>query len=49
VAGGIAAKAGLFKGLLIGIIALKKFAIIGILALIGFVRRLFGKKNQPTM
>jgi len=51
VAGGVAAKAGLFKGLLIGILAFKKAIILGALALVaylkkivGWFRGLFGKK-----
>lgn len=42
VAGGVAAKAGLFKGLWIALLAFKKFIIIGVLALAGFVKSLFG-------
>jgi uncharacterized membrane-anchored protein len=44
VAGGIAAKVGLFKGLWIAILALKKFIIIGVVAAGAWLRRLFGKK-----
>lgn len=44
VAGGIAAKAGLFKVLLAGLLAAKKFVIIGFIALAGFLKKLFGRK-----
>ena len=46
VAGGIAAKAGLFKVLWLGLLALKKFVIIGFIALAGFIKKLFNR-NQP--
>jgi uncharacterized membrane-anchored protein len=39
VAGGIAAKAGLLKGLWVAILALKKFIIIGLIALAGSVKK----------
>ena len=39
VAGGIAAKAGLFKGLWIAILALKKFIILGIIALSASIKK----------
>jgi uncharacterized membrane-anchored protein len=45
VAGGLAVKAGLFKGLLIALLAAKKFIIIGAVALFGFIKRLFGGKK----
>lgn len=45
VAGGVAAKAGLFKALWIGILAMKKFIVIGAVALFGLITRLFGKKE----
>jgi len=48
VAGGIAAKAGLFKGLLVALIALKKFVIIGVIALFGLVKKLLGRKSSTT-
>ena len=48
VAGGVAAKAGLFKVLFAGILAAKKFIIIGALALAGFVRKLFGGGGAKT-
>ena len=44
VAGGIAAKAGLFKVLWVGLLAFKKFVIIGFIAAAGFIKKLFGRK-----
>jgi uncharacterized membrane-anchored protein len=41
VAGGVAAKAGLFKSLWIGILAFKKFIIIGLIALAGLIKQVF--------
>ncbi|MEO7777208.1 MAG: DUF2167 domain-containing protein, partial [Fibrobacteria bacterium] len=41
VAGGILAKVGFFKLLLVGLLALKKFLIIGVVAVIAIVRRFF--------
>lgn len=41
VAGGVAAKAGLFKGLWVAILALKKFIIIGLIALAGTFKKIF--------
>ena len=46
VAGGIAAKAGFFKVILIALLAAKKFVIIGAIALFGFVKKIFGKKEK---
>lgn len=43
VAGGVLAKVGFFKGLIIAILAAKKFLIVGFVALIAFVRRFFKK------
>lgn len=45
VLGGVAAKAGLFKGLLVGILALKKFIIAGVLALGGVISRFFKRSK----
>jgi uncharacterized membrane-anchored protein len=45
VAGGIAAKAGLFAKLGLMLLALKKFVIIGIAAIVGFFRKLFNRKK----
>ncbi len=47
VAGGVAAKTGVFKGLLLMLLAGKKFVVIGVVALIAGARALFGKKDQP--
>ena len=44
VAGGIAAKAGLFKGLIVALIALKKFVIIGVIAAVALVKKLLSRK-----
>ncbi|MDB5103565.1 MAG: hypothetical protein JWP91_1254 [Fibrobacteres bacterium] len=41
VAGGILAKVGFFKLLLVGLLALKKFLIIGVIALVALVKRFF--------
>ena len=47
VAGGVAAKLGLFKLLWVGIIALKKFIIVGLIAIGAFFKRLaFGGRNK---
>ncbi len=46
VAGGIAAKMGLFKGLLIALVAAKKFIVIGVVAAFGFIKRLFSGKRR---
>jgi uncharacterized membrane-anchored protein len=47
VAGGIAAKAGLFKLLWVGLLAFKKLIIIGCIAVSGFIKKLFGRKQPP--
>ena len=46
VAGGIATKAGLFKGLFVALLAAKKFVIAGCLVLAGYLKKVFGKKNE---
>jgi uncharacterized membrane-anchored protein len=46
VAGGIAAKAGLFKVILVGLLAAKKFILIGAAAVSGWFRKLFRKKDK---
>ncbi|HEY4989505.1 MAG TPA: DUF2167 domain-containing protein, partial [Opitutaceae bacterium] len=43
VAGGIAAKIGLFKGLWVALLALKKFIIIGALAVARYAQRIWAK------
>jgi uncharacterized membrane-anchored protein len=48
VAGGIAAKTGLFKGLIVAILALKKFIIIGLVAVSAFIKKLFGVRSQQS-
>jgi uncharacterized membrane-anchored protein len=45
VAGGIAAKAGLFKVVLAGLLAAKKFVIIGLVALVAMIRKFFSRGN----
>ncbi len=45
VAGGIAAKAGFFKALWLGILAFKKFIVIGLVAAGAFIKRLFTGKQ----
>jgi uncharacterized membrane-anchored protein len=47
VAGGVAAKLGLFKGLWVLLLGAKKFVIIGVVALGALLRKLFGK-NKAT-
>jgi uncharacterized membrane-anchored protein len=44
VAGGVAAKVGLFKGLWLGILAFKKFIIVGVIGLIALVKRFFSRR-----
>ena len=48
IAGGVAAKVGLFKGLWIAILAMKKFIIIGVLAVVSYLKKLFGGKKAET-
>jgi uncharacterized membrane-anchored protein len=48
VAGGVAAKLGLFKGLWVLLIGAKKFVIVGVVALTAFIRKLFGKNKPAT-
>jgi uncharacterized membrane-anchored protein len=48
VAGTVAAKTGLLKGLFVAILAMKKFLIIGGIAIIGFVAKLFGRKKMAA-
>jgi uncharacterized membrane-anchored protein len=49
VAGGIAAKLGLFKLLWVFILAAKKFIIIGAVAVSAWVKKLFNRKKDPTI
>jgi len=46
VAGGIAAKTGLLKGLFIAILAFKKFILIGIFAVVAFFKKVLGARGQ---
>lgn len=46
VAGGLAAKTGLIKGLFLGLLAFKKFLIIGVIALIAVLQKLFAWKKS---
>jgi len=48
VAGGLMAKAGFFKVLLAGLLAMKKLIIVAVAAIAGFLKKLFGKKEQPA-
>jgi len=48
VAGGVAAKLGLFKGLWVLILGAKKFLIIAALAIAAWFRKLFGRKKDAT-
>ncbi len=48
IAGGIAAKAGFFKLLLAGIIALKKLIVVALVAIGAFFKRIFGKKKEAA-
>jgi uncharacterized membrane-anchored protein len=47
VAGGIAAKLGLFKLLLAGLLAAKKFVIIAFVAIAAWFKRIFGRQKTP--
>lgn len=48
VAGGVATKTGLFKGLLAALLAGKKFVVLGLIALGAVLKRLFsGKQESP--
>jgi len=46
VAGGIAAKAGFFKVILVALLAAKKFVIIGVIALAAMCKKLFSGKSR---
>ena len=49
VAGGVAAKTGLFKGIFMAILAMKKFAIVAVIALFAGIQKLFAwRKNRPA-
>jgi uncharacterized membrane-anchored protein len=46
IAGGLAAKAGLFKVLLAGLLAFKKFAILAVIGIVALLKKLLGKKSS---
>ncbi|MBW4519556.1 MAG: DUF2167 domain-containing protein [Scytolyngbya sp. HA4215-MV1] len=46
IAGGVAAKTGLLKGILLMLLAAKKFVIVAFLSIIGFISKLFGIKSK---
>ncbi|MDP2306880.1 MAG: DUF2167 domain-containing protein [Pseudomonadota bacterium] len=46
VAGGVAAKTGLFKGIFLMLLAGKKFVVIAAIAAVSGIKAIFGKKNQ---
>lgn len=46
VAGGVLAKTGIFKAIIAGLIAGKKFVIIGLIALGAFLKKFFGGKSE---
>jgi uncharacterized membrane-anchored protein len=48
IAGGIAAKAGFFKLLIAGILALKKILVVAVIAVGAWLKRLFGRKDAPA-
>jgi uncharacterized membrane-anchored protein len=48
IAGGLAAKAGLFAKLFAFLLLAKKFIIIGLVAIGGFIAKLFGKKKDEA-
>lgn len=50
VAGGVAAKTGLLKGIFLAILALKKFAVIAVIALFAGIKKLFSlRKSGPAV
>ena len=49
VAGGVAVKMGLLKGLWVALLAAKKFVIIGVGAAVGWLKRLFGAGREKRM
>jgi len=48
IAGGLAAKAGFFKVLIAGILALKKVLVVAVIGLGAWLKRVFGRKDQPA-
>ena len=49
VAGGIAAKLGFFKLLWVGLLAAKKFIVIGVVAVVAWVKKLLRKRQDPSV
>ena len=49
VAGGVAAKLGFFKGLWVLALGAKKFVIIGVVAIVAWFKKLFGKKGEAAL
>jgi uncharacterized membrane-anchored protein len=48
VAGGVAAKLGLFKLVWVFLLAAKKFVIIAVVAVTAWIKKLFSRNNTPT-
>jgi uncharacterized membrane-anchored protein len=48
IVGATAAKAGLFKALLAGLLAFKKLLVVGVVALVAAIKRLFGGGSNQT-
>jgi uncharacterized membrane-anchored protein len=48
IAGGIAAKVGLFKGIWVGLIAAKKFILIAVVAIVAWTRKFFSGRTSKT-
>lgn len=48
VAGGVAAKAGFFKVIWLGILAFKKFIVIGAIAIGAFIKKLFNRRAEKN-
>src|SRR4029078_9460158 len=46
VAGGIAAKTGLLKGLILALIAAKKLVVVAVVGVFAFIGKLFGRKGK---
>lgn len=49
VAAGIAAKLGFFKLFWVGLLAAKKFVVIGVVAAVAWLRKLFGRRRDSSM
>ena len=49
VAGGVAAKMGLFKVVLVGLLAAKKFVIVAVVAVGAWIKRLFGAGREKRL